>query len=82
MEAFRFHKKVDNRGSIMLSKLPPGKSVDVIVLLGEDDDFQKDMQALINKVSSRQIFKGMSKEEMIQKLREDREIVWKERHAD
>lgn len=82
IEAFRYRKKVDNGGSIILSELPPGKSVDVIVLLGENDDSQKDMQALMNKIKSRQIFKGMSKAEIIQKLREDRELVWKERHAD
>jgi len=82
MKAFHLKKHVDENGSIGISELPPGEDVDVIVLFPEPSDLRSAMEEWITEDRGHHPFANMSKDEILAKLRETRDSVWNERHAD
>ena len=82
MKAYHFKKQVDENGSIGISELPPGEDVDIIVLFPEPSDLRLAMEEWITEIRGHHPFANMSKNEILAKLRETRDAVWDERHAD
>lgn len=82
MQTYHFRKTVESDGSIRLSELPPNIKVEVVVLNIEPSEVQTDMQEWLTDIRTRHPFAKMNKEEILRELRNTRETVWMERHAD
>lgn len=81
MKAYRYKKQVDDNGKIAVTNLPPGETVEIIVLAPDSLSTREDMQAWIDDISQRHPFAKLSKKEVLAKLKATREDIWKERHA-
>ena len=79
MEAYHFKAIVQPDGSVILSGLPPGQEVEIVVV--EREGLSEEMKAWFQDIRSRHPFANMSKEEILKALRKTRESVWIERHA-
>ncbi len=82
MKAYRYKRQADDNGNIAVTNLPPGETVEIIVLVPDSFSAHEDMQAWINDISQRHPFAKLSKEEVLAKLKATREDVRKERHED
>ena len=78
MKSYRFNAVVESDGSIHLSGLPPEKEVEIVVL--ERSGLTNEMQEWLEDVRTRHPFAKMSKEEILEALRQTRDAVWAERH--
>jgi hypothetical protein len=78
MKTYHFNAVVDLDGSIHITGLPPQKEVEVVVL--ERTELLEEMQNWLDDVRSRHPFAKMSKDEILEVLRQTRETVWTERH--
>ena len=79
METYRFKTVVDTDGSVQISGLPPNREVEIVVL--ERSDLAGEMQDWLHDLRARHPFARMSKEQILEILRQTREQVWIERHA-
>jgi hypothetical protein len=70
---------VETDGSVHLSSLPPQKEVEIVVL--ERASLSEEMQNWLDDIRGRHPFAKMSKEEILEILRQTRKTVWNERHA-
>jgi hypothetical protein len=78
MKSYRFRTVVEPDGSVHLSGLPPEQEVEIVVL--ERPVLPAEMQEWLDDVRARHPFARISKEEILEALRQTREIVWAERH--
>jgi hypothetical protein len=79
MKTYYFNTVVETDGSIRLSGLPPAKEVEIVVL--ERTDLPEEMQQWLSDIRTRHPFAKMSKEEILEMLRQTREAVSAARHA-
>lgn len=78
MKSYRYSTVVERDGSVHLSGLPPQAEVEIVVL--ERTNLSEEMQNWLDDVQARHPFAKMSKEEILEILRQTRETVWAERH--
>jgi hypothetical protein len=78
MKSYHFNTVVEADGTIRISGLPPQQEVEIIVL--ERTGLPEEMQNWLDDIRARHPFAKMSKEEILQTLRQTRETVWAERH--
>jgi hypothetical protein len=78
MKSYHFNATVDKDGSVHLSGLPPQQDVEIVVT--ERTGLPDDLQEWLNDIRQRHPFAKMSKEEVLEALRQTRETVWAERH--
>jgi len=81
MKTYQFQKRVDENGTINLFGLPPNQNVEIVVLHPELSDTKEEMIRWLNKMKKTHPFADMSKEEILEKLRETRNQVWEEHYA-
>jgi len=79
MRTCQFTKVVEMDGSILLSGLPPHKEVEIVVL--ESSNLPGEMESWLEDIRARHPFAHKNKQEILQTLRETRDVVWDERHA-
>jgi hypothetical protein len=80
MKTYHFNTVVQDDGSVQLSGLPPKTPVEIVVW--ESADLSDEMEQWLHDVRTRHPFARMSKEEILERLRQTREAVWAERHED
>jgi len=78
MKTYHFETIVERDGSVRLSGLPPSQPVEVVVL--ERPGVPGELQEWLRDVRKRHPFAKMSKEEILESLRQTRAMVWTERH--
>lgn len=78
MKSYRFNTKVEKDGSVHLSGLPPQQDVEIVVM--ERSGLPDDIQDWLDDLRQRHPFAKMTKEEVLEALRQTRETVWAERH--
>lgn len=79
MEVYHFKTTVEKDGSVVLSGLPPSQTVEIVVV--EQNGASDEMRAWFQDIRTRHPFAKMSKAEILKALRNTRETVWAERHA-
>lgn len=79
MKTYHFETVVERDGSVRLSGLPPSQQVEVVVL--ERSGELGELQEWLRDVRQRHPFATMSKDEILESLRQTRAAVWTERHA-
>lgn len=77
METYRVRTVVERDGSVLLSGLPPDKSVEILVF--EQSDFPEEIDAWLLDIRHRHPFARMDKDEILKILRTTRELVWTQR---
>ncbi len=83
MQTYNFQEMVNSEGSVTLSGLPPLTEVAIVVILPQVSDWRKRMQQLMDDVQQQQHpFATMTREEILQKLRQTREEVAEELYGD
>ena len=82
MLTYHITTRVESDGSVRLRNLPPDHRVEIFVVQPEQADIQADMTAWFADVRKRHPFANMTKDEILDILRQTREEVWNERHAD
>ena len=70
---YYFRAIVEEDGSVLLSGLPPQKEVEIIVQ--ERTSLPEEMQKWLDDIRKRHPFAKMSKEEILQALRQTRETI-------
>lgn len=78
MNTHHFSKIVEKDGSVHLTGLPPHKQVEVVIL--ERTELSEEMKEWLSDVRVRHPFAKMSKDEILNLLRQTRETVWADRH--
>jgi hypothetical protein len=78
MKSYHFNAVVGTDGSVHLSGLPPQKEVEIVVF--ERTRLPEEMQSWLNDIRERHPFAKMSKDEILEVLRQTRDGVWAERH--
>jgi hypothetical protein len=73
MKSYHFNAVVDADGSGHLSGLPPQKEVEIVVL--ERTRLPEEMQNWLNDIRERHTFTKMSKDEILEILRQTREAT-------
>lgn len=81
MLTYHITTRVQSDGSVKLQNLPPDHRVEIFVVEPEQNDVQADMAAWFADVRARHPFANMTKDEILNILRQTREEVWNERHA-
>jgi hypothetical protein len=85
MQTYHFDEVVDNDGVVTLSGLPPLTKVAIVVINPEPFDWRMELELLRRDLQQNHPFAKMSREEILQKLRQTREEVYNElygeRHA-
>ena len=79
MKTIQLKTKVASDGSVHLTNLPPDKEVEVTI--AEPFDWPKEFKQWQKDFQTRDPFKGMTKEQVLEKLRESREKIYYERHG-
>ena len=86
MQTYHFKETVNSEGAVTLSGLPPLAEVVVVVIQPDLSDWQERMQNLMEDISENHPFAQMSREDILDRLRQTREEVYDElygdRHAD
>ena len=82
MLTYHITTRVEPDGSVRLRNLPPDHRVEIFVVQPEQADIQADMAAWFADARKRHPFASMTKDEILDILRQTREKVWNERHAD
>jgi len=82
MQTYHFKETVNSKGMITLSGLPAHKEVAVVVMYPEPFDFQKEMKRWMDDIRERHPYAKMSKEEVLEQLRQTREVVYDELYGD
>jgi hypothetical protein len=82
MKTYHFRKVVDIDGSVTLSDLPPHQEVEIVVVSPEPSDLPEGIESWLEDIRARHAFARMSKKNILKLLRETRDVVWAERHAD
>lgn len=77
MEKYRVRTVVEQDGSVLLSGLPPDKSVEILVF--EQSDLSEEIDAWLLDIRHRHPFARMDKDEILEILRTTRELVWTQR---
>ena len=81
MKTYHFRKRVAADGSINLSDLPPFEEVEIVVLYLEPADLEEEIDRWLTDIRTRHPFAKMNKDDILEALRQTREIVWTERHT-
>lgn len=82
MKTYHFTEVVSDDGTVTLSGLPPLTEVAIVVINPELSTWLKRMERLMQDVQANHPFTQMSREEIMQQLRETRETVYEELHED
>ena len=82
MQTYHFNEIVNDEGVVTLSGLPPSAQVAIVVIQPDSSDWQERMQKLMEDVSENHPFAQMSREEILQHLRQTREEVYDELYGD
>ncbi len=78
MKTYHFDTVVERDGSVRLSGLPPSQQVEIVVL--QRTPVSGELQDWLHSVRERHPFAKMSKAEILESLRQTRELVWAERY--
>ena len=78
MKTYHFDTVVERDGSVRLSGLPPQQQVEIVVM--ERAVVPDDLQKWLLEIRTRHPFAHMSKEEVLDALRQTRAEVWAERN--
>jgi hypothetical protein len=82
VQTYHFTEVVSGDGTVTLSGLPPLTEVAIVVINPELSTWLKRMDQLMQDVQANHPFTQMSREEIMQQLRETRETVYEELHED
>lgn len=82
MRTYHFTEVVSDDGTVTLTGLPPLTEVAIVVINPELSTWPERMERLMQEVQANHPFTQMSREEILQQLRENRETVYKELHED
>ena len=82
MRTFNFKRFVDNEGRLTLSGLPPSTEVAIVVIEPDLSERQKHLRDFTHRLSKTHPFAKMSKEEVLERLRQTREEVYDELYGD
>lgn len=78
MKSYHFDTIVENDGSVHLKGLPPRQQVEIVVLARPA--LPDELQNWLEDIRGRHPFAKMSKNEILEVLRQTREDVWAERY--
>ncbi|OQY47399.1 MAG: hypothetical protein B6242_05140 [Anaerolineaceae bacterium 4572_78] len=78
MQTYHFDEIVSDEGVVTLSGLPPLSKVAIVVVDTKQSDFQELMKQWMYDIRQRHPFAKMSKDEIMNHLRQTREVVYDE----
>lgn len=77
MQTYQFKKIVDSDGKVILSGLPPSAKLTILVLDSEPSEWRDKMMEFMNDLrEDGHPFSEMSKDEILRRLKKDRQGVW------
>lgn len=82
MQTYHFTEVVSGDGTVTLSGLPPLTEVAIVVINPELSTWPERMERLMQDVQANHPFTQMSREAILQQLRETREAVYEDLHED
>ena len=78
IQTYHFDEVVNNEGEVTLSGLPPLGKVSIVVIYPEPQTWEDEMRQLMHDIRQDHPFMKLSREEILEKLRQTREEVYEE----